>query len=633
LLNIQIRRVLFVTAILYGVVLVLPAKAALLGDETDGSRAIPGHVTELIDEEGQRIYPDDEPLLPFSTRRTCGTCHSYDKISKGWHFSAADTNVPAGRVGQPWILVDAGTCTQIPLSYRHWPGTFRPEQLGLTARQFTQIFGGHMPGGGCGELDSDNPNEQMRSLISGKLEINCLSCHNAEPGQDQAEYAEQIAQQNFRWAATAACEFASVTGSAKQMPNTYDPLMPDMLDNRQLVPPTVTYRKNTFDQKNMVSFNITREVANERCYFCHSNKDVGKTAAQKWATDEDVHLAAGLSCIDCHRNGLDHNITRGYEGEDLVSTNPLAAVSSCKGCHEQGRLGAPVLKHAGIPAAHFDKLTCTVCHSGPWPEKKSRRIKTSRAHALGTHNVNKADEALPHIIYPVFAKQRSIGAAYMGGILVLRSDGKIAPHKLLWPAFWGTLKNGKVIPIELEIVRQTVGKILAKEKLPRSGDWPKLTGEQIAAALELLSSQKSVKGKAVYICGSKLYQLNDEDKLIAGEHEAAKAYLWPMAHNVRPAAQSLGVHQCQDCHSADGPFFFGKVAVDSALAEQMDSSKKMVEFMDVPAFYTKAFAVSFVFRPWLKVVTLGSCAVLAAVLLLYALKALRCIAKVLAGRQ
>ena len=49
--------------------------------------------------------------------------------------------------------------------------------------------------------------------------------------------------------------------------------------------------------------------------------------------------------------------------------------------------------------------------------------------------------------------------------------------------------------------------------------------------------------------------------------------------------------------------------------------------------YMKLFAMSFVFRPLLKVVALGSCAILGAVLLLYGLKALACIARVLVGKD
>ena len=642
LFNIHIlRKGLICTAVLCLLLVVVLLAATdtnekLLGDESDGSRAAPVHLIALLNEEGEKITTDDKPLLPFSTRQTCSgsDCHSVETISTGLHFNTVDVNVAPGRPGQPWILVDAGTGTQIPLSYRPWPGTFRPEQLGLTPWKFTELFGRHMPGGGVGELEGDNPDEIMRGFISGKLEINCLSCHNAHPGQDQAEYASQIARQNFRWAAAASCEFASVKGSAKSMGDTYDYLMPRVLGG-----PTVTYRENTFDHKNQVFFNIVRKVPAERCYFCHSNRDLDKTGAGKWATDEDVHLAAGLTCVDCHRNGLDHNITRGYEGEASVSTNPLAATLSCKGCHlgeksssvpMAGRLGAPVPEHPGIPPVHFDKLTCTACHSGPWPAQKTYRTKTSRAHGLGTYNVNKSDEALPHIIYPVFDEQ--MGPLFFRGRLVRLMGSKIAPHKLIWPAFWGNLKDRRVTPIALEIVRPIAAKIITKEKIPPSGDWPALKAEQITKVLSLLSSQ--TEGKPAYIAGGTLYCLDDSGKLTEqNNHPAARPYLWPIAHDVRPAAQSLGVRSCRDCHSIDAPFFFGEVDVDSPLVSKRDSVKMMVEFQDVDAVYAWAFALSFVFRPWLKVVTLASCAVLAVVLLLYALKALARITKMLAGED
>jgi len=624
-----LKNAIVLTGVLCWLVLALPAgadTAKLLGDESDGSRAVPVHLIDLLGEEGQRIGPDDEPVLPFSTRWTCGECHDYDTISRSWHFNAADANIAPGRPGQPWIFVDAGIGTQIPLSYRSWPGTFHPEQLGMTPFQFTQRFGGHMPGGGVGELDSNNPDEVMRQFVSGKLEINCLSCHNAHAGQDQSDiygYAGQIARQNFRWAAAASCEFASVSGSAADQTETYDPLMSDAIK--------VTYREGTFDHKNRVLFDIVREVPAERCYFCHSNVDLDKNGSQKWATDEDVHLAAGLTCVDCHRNGLDHNITRGYEGESsasqslgLLPENPLAATSTCEGCHLRaessaaptaGRLGAPRPKHVGIPPIHFDKLTCTACHSGLWPRKKTCRTKTSRAHGLGLHLVDKPDDVLPHIIAPVFAKQ---------------SDGKIAPHKLLWPAFWGSLKGNDVTPIDLETVRQIAGGIIAKERLPGSGDWQPLTEKQIGEVLGLLSTQESIEGKPVYVCGGKLHRLADSGQLSEEQHPAAKPYLWPIAHNVRPAAQSLGIRRCEDCHSTDAPFFFGEVDIDSPVVSEQDLSKIMVEFQDAASLYAKAFAFSFVFRPWLKVVVLGSCAVLAVVLLLYTLKALAGIVKVLA---
>jgi hypothetical protein len=94
----------------------------------------------------------------------------------------------------------------------------------------------------------------------------------------------------------------------------------------------------------------------------------------------------------------------------------------------------------------------------------------------------------------------------------------------------------------------------------------------------------------------------------------------------------LGVRYCTDCHATDAPFFFGDVAVDSPIVAAR-KAKKMIEFQDINPFYAWAFAFSFVFRPFMKFICLGSCAVLGLVLLLYALKALTCVVKVLAGEN
>jgi hypothetical protein len=641
-----LRRGLILTGLLCLLVLCLSAAAAeteqrLLGDESDGGRAHPIHRIPLFaepdeeDAEAIRVDPDIDPaeevVLPFSTRRTCGQCHSYGIIKKGWHFNSVDPNVDPGRPGQPWIYVDARTGTQIPLSYRSWPGTFKPEQFGLTDREFTRIFGRQMPGGGPGETDdADDP---MRQYVSGKLEINCLSCHNADPRQDQggpAGCAVQVSRGNFRWAAAASSGMASVTGSADDMDEMYDPFDPFAVETAQSgrkKPPTITYHDGVFDHEKNVFFDILREAPSHRCYFCHSNLYLGKEEIEKWSSDEDIHLKAGLTCVDCHRNGTDHNIVRGYAEEAGVSENPMAATSSCEGCHvpegadepKAGRLGAPVPEHRGLPPVHFERLTCTACHSGPWPADEPHVTKTSMAHRLGTPNVNKAREMLPHIASPVFAKE---------------SNGKIAPHKLVWPAFWGVVTDDGIQPIALATVTRIIGEVLSKEDFPFSGDWPDLTADHIAKGLTSLASDNSLEGKPAYVSAGIIYSLDDAGGLVEdNDSPAAQPYLWPIAHDVRPAAQSLGIRYCTDCHGTDAPFFFGDVGVDSPVVAERDSVRKMIEFQDIAPFYAWAFAFSFVFRPWMKMIVLGSCAVMAVVLLLYALKALACVVKALAGEN
>jgi hypothetical protein len=540
----------------------------------DGSRAravhrIPLFTEAASGEKREKITAKTDPALPFSMRGTCSECHvyehNYDTIRKGWHFNATDPNVPPGRPGQPWIYVDAATGTQIPLSYRAWPGTFRPDQVGLGPFKFTEKFGRQMPGGGVGEVESKVLAEIPRQMVSGAPEINCLSCHDRDPAHDQAEYAAQIEKQNFRWAATASAGFGAVSGSAAKMDDTFDYTMPDTVTNAELIPqiPTVTYRANTFDHKDTVLFDVSGKPLSDRCYFCHSEINVNTCGTQQWQADEDVHMTSGMTCVDCHREGLEHNTIRGYEGE--ANTNVMASRTTCKGCHlgnggdqpDGGRLGAPVPEHKGIPVVHFEKLSCTACHAGPWPAEETSRSKNSQAHGLGTHNVNKSPDALPHVFYPVFAKQT--WAATTGG------DGsrpKIGPHRLMWPAYWGVLKDDKVQPVDLATVTKDVGAALKGVTVPRTGNWASLKPEQIAQALKTLG--ESAKQKAVYVAGGVLYQLDDQGKLTSRkDHPAAAPYMWPIGHNVRPAAQSLGVDQCNVCHSKQAPFFFSKVSMDS----------------------------------------------------------------------
>lgn len=631
--------VLVVSSVLSTPAFAAQEAAKLLGDESDGSRAQPIHRIPLYTEndkgqKGPQVDPDDPMALPFSTQFTCGACHSYGVIRGGWHFNSVDGNVPAGRPGEPWLYFDSKLGIQLPLSYRAWPGAYRPEQFGMTAVEFTKIFGRHMPGGGPGEIPATEAEAIGAQYTSGKLEVNCLACHNADPRQDQGSptgYAIQVSKSNFRWAAAASCGFADVSGSVADASPTFDPFMPDETDEKA---PRVAYDKKMFGAKGAVSMNIVREVSAQRCYFCHSDLFCGENGekTEKWHADEDIHMNAGLTCVDCHRNGLDHGIVRGYEGESTCSSNLMAASTSCRGCHlgdehgkreTGGRLGAPVPEHKGIPAVHFDRLTCTACHSGPWPTDKPVLAKTSRAHRLGTINVNKDPRVLPHVLAPVFVKEASVdpnGAA------------KIGPHKLVWPSFWGVADaNDRVKPVELAVVTKVVGAVL-KNVAAEGGDWGQVKEEQVGQALKALA--ESGQTKPVYITGGLLYELDEAGTLKNREgHPAAAPYTWAMAHSVRPAAQSLGVGKCTVCHSTQSPFFFGKVTVDSPIASVSNLTKTQFEFQKASHARTWFFAFSFLFRPWFKVVAIGACAVIGIVLLLYGLKALGAVVKVLSEQE
>ena len=173
------------------VLVVLPeVKAAseeLLGDGDDGNRTDAVHLMPLLDEKGLQIRAGDEKPAPVSMRTTCGECHDYGKITGGWHFTFSDPEVAGGRIGEPWVLQDSLTRTQLPISNRGWKGTFTPAQLDITPWQFTKLFNSHNPGGGYGEMEAteDDPDGMIRQGISGRYERNCLACHNADRRQHQ----------------------------------------------------------------------------------------------------------------------------------------------------------------------------------------------------------------------------------------------------------------------------------------------------------------------------------------------------------------------------------------------------------------------------------------------------------------
>jgi len=415
----------------------------------DGNRTRAVHTIPLYDENYRAIRPDDDRPMPFSTRNTCGDCHDYEKIGMGWHFDASANVTDTGRPGEPWVLVDEGCGVQLPISYRGWQGTWRPQDLGMTEWDFVKAFGRHMPGGDVGDKDDPEPNPEARWNVSGNVEINCLACHNASADQNQSEWAIQIARENYRWAATAASALGVVLNMASRLPDYYDLIDGPNKDNQWAAVPEVEYNGGRFNQKSCVFFDVNRNPPNNRCYYCHSSVPKNVDPNKVWAWDGDVHLLAGLTCTDCHRNGLDHFISRGYEGG---STDPAYSTLTCRGCHlgdlagqgfefKGGRMAAPRPLHRGLPAVHLEKMSCTACHSGFLPGDKTERIRTARANRLGIHGRAQWDTELPYIMAPVFVRN---------------ANDKIEPHEIMWPAFWGAMKGDKVTPISLDVVAPVV---------------------------------------------------------------------------------------------------------------------------------------------------------------------------------
>ena len=471
----------------------------------DGSRTTPAHLLPLRDENDELIVPTGTDPRPYSARFTCGPCHDYATIAGGWHFGAV-TAAESGRPGEPWLWSDPKTGTVLPLSYRRWPGSYAPPDVGLTAWDFTLLFGRHMPGGGPAEPPDEETlaHPGSRWNVSGKAEINCLACHNRSGRQDHGEWAKQVLRENLRWAATAAGGVGEVGGMASRLKETWDIADgPNLDDHEWAVAPYVKYRVSDFDTKHRYFFDLRYRPSDERCLDCHS---VSPRDEAQWNADADVHTAAGLTCADCHRNDLGHAMVRGYEGEAAETGNRAAGSFTCRGCHlgedsdgrknvVPGRLGAPFPKHTGIPLVHFKRLSCTVCHSGPKPRDGFTRVRTSRANRLAIYGVATWSTDAPAIVEPVYRKD---------------DRHRISPHRLVWPAFWARRTGRDLVPLKPAEVEAAAGEALGPE-------------ERIAGVLVALTQVMAEDEVPVLVAGAWVFSPNVDGGLDATPRPGAEA--------------------------------------------------------------------------------------------------------------
>ncbi|MBN1516789.1 hypothetical protein JXA32_09505 [Candidatus Sumerlaeota bacterium] len=618
-------------------VLLMFTKLGLCDEDDDyrtDSRSPYVHLINIYDADGEKIAPQEREFgEPYSPAATCSKCHDVDDVNEGWHFNAGETDIAPGRQGEPWIWTDPATRTALPLSYREWPGTYRPSALGLTDWQFALRFGRHLPGGpifqqkqntaadsgaqkaldefeefdvpadilalGGHDVD-DHGAAKERWKISGALENDCLICHSGNMRYSADLRASMIAHQNFKWAPVAASGLASVMGYAENLPDNYDP--DDFTSAAQL--PRTKYRRYLFDDQGQAYFDIVRAPKDERCYFCHSTHGADPSLPPRFQRDKDVHLRAGMHCVDCHRHGLDHAMSRGYEGETGAgSLRVTAGTLTCRACHiEQegetqpataGRLGAPLADHEDLPIVHLEELECTVCHSGNWPGDRTYRVQTAMAHALGLAQEHRSPSDPPYITEPVFVRQE---------------NGKIGVHRMIWPSFWGAMVGDAIAPLGIEQVNKALEDALKAPQETEEDEealkgWEPLGSEEIATALQALqaSFDDSVTSKAVFVSGGVAHHLNHAGSVDTFEHPAAASYSWPLAHDVRGEGQSMGALECTDCHADNSPFFFGKVAVDGTTTASPAPSSRQIDMQG--EYELEYVRVGLAFK-WLIIVTM-----------------------------
>lgn len=601
-----------------------------------------------------------KPIKLASITNTCGKCHDYPIISSGWHFNAGTGNAPIGRAGEPWILTDdsvvedlkfgqCNTRTQIPLSYRDWPNVWNPREVGINDWKMAYAFGRQMPGGGVVETSKD-----QRFGVTGNLQNDCLICHLADNSYDgNARYEQIVKKQNFKYATLVAAGIGSAEKSRERLKDNWTPPDPNNPNAEGPPEPKFDYDLYRFDPQGHVQLNVTRRVPNERCYFCHTAIDTGKSQAnglrQRWRHDGDIHLVKGMLCVDCHRNGLDHAITRNYEGEAKERNDPSIATLTCQGCHYGsgkkdatgtdlgGRNAAPRPQHKGMPAIHFEKISCTTCHSGPYPSEQATSVLTSMAHRLGTESFNRVDDASPAIQQPVFERSPE--------------TGKITPYRVLYPTFWARLNGNDVFPIAPDVLNgsSALRKLFGPKPDNDLQALKPLTDEQVFKALALIADMEPpapktaekpaatqpttapstaswYTGEPIFITGGKAYKRGSNGKLTEMDKDsiasqAAQPYRWALAHDVRGAQEALGARGCTDCHASGTPIFDSKVSTVSLLTGASGTTD-MKTLRNEPLGALEALATTYPQRPLL-IWTGFICAILLAlVLIAYAARAI-----------
>ncbi len=304
---------------------------------------------------------------PVSTKQTCGACHPYETITRGYHFQMGrDELYPEGdpSYGTP---VDKS-----PGFFGKWLSLYQRELVGkhfedtelvdMTPFDWVINCGVCHPGGGPAEYDREGKRyditKRTNPLIgtfgdgdyynspwekSGVVEADCFICH-----LENYEYslrAQQIKKWNFEYAATAGAGLGYVWGST--------------IDGQQ---PKVYYDKSIFRADGTVHLPIRRPT-DRQCMFCHDMSSVQKRGIS-WHSSymQDVHTEQGLRCIDCHHGDIRHNFAKGSSSVQSVRDDLDNTALSCSQCHETQEKGATYAEHRGLPPLHLERIACTACH-------------------------------------------------------------------------------------------------------------------------------------------------------------------------------------------------------------------------------------------------------------------------------
>ncbi len=566
----------------------------------------------LLDENGQIIDPVKgiNSDKPYSPKQTCGKCHDYEKITEGYHFTQGQGEYPTPDMIERCLWVTSpgnygGTwCSPAPLySYLSPKDNSNPKLMDMTSFSFITVgCGACHPGGGSMEYDREGKrydhwmNDPLSGFISGGdnnfdgdyykarwsetgvLEADCLLCHM--PSYSTKNRGQALASLNFKWAPVAGAGFASVHGS--------------IADN---TPVHVEYNAELFNPDGTISPHIVREPRNEACLSCHAKPGWKKRGAN-FQPRTDVHLRAGLKCVDCHPagsasddpriNGREmHQFAKGDDPGGQVRNDLDNTCLDCASCHITGKLGAPVAKHQWLPPLHLDEIACQTCHI---PE---RAVKAALVQAGDVFNpgakIPTRGKHLWTFYGPDMKYWNHYGDLEMMGYddkptgmykpVLARYKGKIFPVNRVhsaWPAIEIDGEQGLMQPKMSDIHAMWTAHQSDPSNYPdlkniidHTGDSiPEINApEEIDALIRSVTAMLSDKeypmdGKrVVWVMNDRVYSSGTEFRLIDKHEWEASPYgnVHKYNHDVYPARAALGVNGCTDCHGSSSDFFFASI--------------------------------------------------------------------------
>jgi len=564
----------------------------------------------LYDEDGNIIDPVNNinAEKPYSPKQTCGKCHDYDKITRGFHFQQGKDEAATGVLADRYQWVShpgnygGNWCSPAPLyNYLSKKTNSSAKEMDMTS--FTFITNGCAtchPGGGPLEYDRegfryDKHMEEMGFTAggtnnfdgdyfqahwnrSGVIEADCNLCHL--PEYDYKTRNDHLAKFNFKWMATAGSGLATVEGSIK-----------DTMEVK------VKYNPAKFGADGKVSMHLVREPRNETCLNCHS-KPQWKKRGSSFTEFTDVHIAKGVKCVDCHVSGSMasdprikgkevHQFGKGDDPSGWVRNDLDNTMRTCKDCHLTGYLNAPVAKHTWLPDLHLDKLSCQACHI---PERK---VKSALVQVSDIYNPGTKITPPPKYVWTFYDQNMNYWNHYGELTMFTAKDqptdpfipqyakykGQIFPVNAVhsaWPGIYTEGKKGLDQPKQRDIYNMWIAHRKDNSKYP---DLAKITDnnhdtipevntpEEIDAFINSVTACLTDLGydlngkKVVWVNDDRMYLNGTDYKMLEKEAWESSPYasVYKYSHDVFPAKAGLGINGCTDCHSFKSDIFYGQV--------------------------------------------------------------------------